>query len=128
MSIGKGKNLKPSCKVLRVWTKNEENFEIFYKNLWKIDFFHNFLLHISWSSASSLKVYIPLEDNTRFLQQFFRFRGGAFLRSPVPTLLFISGIHYFSATGSLFYLLGGIKQHCIIYLITLALFFYCLMI
>ena len=57
MSIGKGKNLKPSCKVLRGWTKNEENFEIFYKNLWKIDFFHNFLLHISWSSASSLKVY-----------------------------------------------------------------------
>ena len=42
--------------------KIQEKFEIFWsKSLWKIDFFHNFLLHIYWISASSPKVYTPLE-------------------------------------------------------------------
>ena len=42
--------------------KIQENFEIFWsKSLWKIGFFHNFLLHIYWISASSPKVYTPLE-------------------------------------------------------------------
>ena len=31
-----------------------------------------------------LRYYIPLEDNTRFLLQFFRFRGGE--SSPLPPL------------------------------------------
>ena len=56
---------QPACKTLRVWTKNEENFENFQVNfeifrtkyLWKIDFFHNFLLNISWISDSAPKVY-----------------------------------------------------------------------
>ena len=51
---------KATYKILRVWTKNEEkiqeNFEIFYPKLWKIDFLHNFLLNIYWISASSPKV------------------------------------------------------------------------
>ena len=78
-----GKTMQHACKTLRVWTKNEENFENFQgnfeifwsKSLWKIDFFSHFLLNISLISDSSPK-YIPLEDNTRFLQQFFRFRAG----------------------------------------------------
>ena len=53
-----------ACKTLRVWTKNEENFENFQENLeiflskslWKIDFFHNFLTKISWISDSAPKV------------------------------------------------------------------------
>ena len=45
-----GKSKYSASKIMRVWTKNEENFEI-------------------------LRKHIPLEDNTRFLQQFFRFRG-----------------------------------------------------
>ena len=59
------KGKQPACKILRVWTKNKENFEKFQadfeifssKSLWKIDFFHNFLLDISWISDSSSKVY-----------------------------------------------------------------------
>ena len=60
-----GKIKQPACKTLRVWTKSEENFEIFQekfeifwsKYLWKIEFFHNVLLNISWSSASSDSIY-----------------------------------------------------------------------
>ena len=59
-----GKIKQAACKTLRVWSKNEENFEKFQanfeiflsKSLWKIDFFHNFLLHISWISDSAPKV------------------------------------------------------------------------
>ena len=62
---GKTKQPAPAtaCKSLRVWSKNEENFEnfqenfeIFDQNLWKIDFFHNFLLNISWISDFVPKV------------------------------------------------------------------------
>ena len=42
----------------KMMKKIQENFEIFWsKSQWKIDFFHNFLLHIYWISASSPKVY-----------------------------------------------------------------------
>ena len=41
-----GKSKQPACKTLRVWTKNEDNFEKFQENFeiflsksrWKIDF------------------------------------------------------------------------------------------
>ena len=59
-----GKSKQPAFKTLRVWTKNEENFENFQENfeifwsksLLKIDFFHNFLLNIPWISDSAPKV------------------------------------------------------------------------
>ena len=62
-----GKSKQRTYKTLRVWTKSEEkfeksqeNFEIFLsKSLWQIDFSPNFLLHISWSSSSTLKPYTP---------------------------------------------------------------------
>ena len=84
-----GKTKQDACKTLRVWTKNEENFENFQENseifwsksLWKIDFFHNFLLNI-FGFLTPLRKYRPLEDKTRFLQQFFRFRGGGTFRRP----------------------------------------------
>ena len=60
-----GKTKQPPCKTLRVWTKNEENFEIFQKTLrffdqnlyGKLTFFTIFLLNISWISDSAPKVY-----------------------------------------------------------------------
>ena len=96
-----GKTKQNACKTLRVWTKGEENIEIFQENfelfwsksLWKFDFFHNFLLNISWISGSAQKVYRPLEDNTRFLQPIFRFLGGdvpAFPPPPDATLCLLS--------------------------------------
>ena len=86
-----GKIKNPPCKVLRIWTKKrrrfwkmQENFESFWsKSLGKIDFF-TFLLIISWI-LTPLRKYIPLEDNNRFLQHFFRFRGVG-ERSDVPTI------------------------------------------
>ena len=71
-----------NCKTFRVWTKNIENFEIFKKilrffdqNLYgKLSFFTIFYL-IFLGFLTSLRKYRPLEDNTRFLQPFFRFRG-----------------------------------------------------
>ena len=70
---------------MRVWTKNEkfqESFEIFDENLHgKLTFFTIFY-QIFLGFLPPLRKYIPLEDNTRFLQQFFRFLGGG--RSCVP--------------------------------------------
>ena len=66
------KFLKFFNKILRFFVQNSmENW-----------LFSHFLLNISWISHSSLKVYTLLEDNTRFIQQFFRFLGGTFRRSP----------------------------------------------
>ena len=77
-----GKIKKPACKPLRISTKNEENFENFQENfelfssksIWKIDFFTN-VSKLSLGVLASFWKYIPLEDNIRFLQQYFRFRG-----------------------------------------------------
>ena len=111
-----GKTRKHACKVLRVWSRKDryfedfkENFEIFWsKSLWKIDFFVNFHEISSTISASAPKV-LPLEDNTRFLQQFFRFRGGTFPLCPpslrhcfftegisMPKFLIITLVKFFS--------------------------------
>ena len=46
--------------------------------------FQQFLLKICGISASTPNVYIPLEDNTSFLQQFFRFQGGDNPAFPPP--------------------------------------------
>ena len=55
---------KPVYNTLRVWTKNEENFEkfqetfrFFDQNLYGKWNFSHFLLNISWISDSSPKVY-----------------------------------------------------------------------
>ena len=89
------KSKQGACKTLRVWTKrrkfwkfSRKIWDFLSKSLWQIDFFHNFLLNISWISAFTLNE--PLEDNTRFLQQVFRFRGGGrFWRSFIlPTLFY----------------------------------------
>ena len=57
------KTKQGACKTLRVWTKNDENFEIFQKNLRFFDqniygkwTFSQFLLNISWISDSAPKV------------------------------------------------------------------------
>ena len=58
------KTKQPAYKTFRVWTKNEETFENFQvnfeilwsKSVWKIDFFHNFLLNISSISDSAPKL------------------------------------------------------------------------
>ena len=79
-----GKSNKPACKTLRVLTQNKEYFEKFQENFLKffdqnlygkLTFF-TFLLNISWIFLASLRKYRALEDNTRFLQQFFLFLGG----------------------------------------------------
>ena len=85
------KTKQPACKTLRVWTKNEETFlknfkkimRFFDQNLYgKFTFFTIFYL-IFIGFLTPLRKYRPLEDNTRFLQQFFRFPGGGtFRRSP----------------------------------------------
>ena len=68
-------------KVLRICTNNEENFEIFYQDLyWKLTsplIFTKYLLDFSLFS----EVIYPLEDYTTFLEQFSYFEGA---RSGVP--------------------------------------------
>ena len=63
--------------------KNFQIFEIFWsKSLWKIEFFHRFLLTISWSSASSPKVSIYLWKITQdFYNNFSDFLGGGTFRT-----------------------------------------------
>ena len=56
-----GKSKQPPCKILRVWTKIEENlskkWRFFDQNLYrKLTFFHNFLLIISGSAESAPKI------------------------------------------------------------------------
>ena len=70
------KTLKNSNKILSFFDQNRYG---------KLTFFA-FFLNIYWISDSTPKVhfciylciylYIPLQDNTRCLQQYFRFRGG----------------------------------------------------
>ena len=67
--------LKNFKKILRFFSS---------KSIWNIDFFHNFLLNISLISDPLRKyILVPLEDNSRFLQQFF-LRLGEGGRSGVP--------------------------------------------
>ena len=87
------KSKKCACKTLRVWTRKDRFLKIlkkilrfFDQNLYgKLTFFANFHEISQIISASAPKV-LPLEDNTRFLQQFFRFRGGGNVL-PVPPSL-----------------------------------------
>ena len=82
-----GKIKKPACKILRVWTKNEDNFEncqetfeIFLSNSmenWLFSHFYYILLRF----LTPLRKNIPLEDNSRFLQQFSDFGGTGTFRS-----------------------------------------------
>ena len=59
-----GKMKQWSCKTLRIWSKNVENYENFQENfqsfsllsLWKIDFLTMILLNISWISDSAPKI------------------------------------------------------------------------
>ena len=84
---------QPPCKILSGWKKNEEkpatfqeNFEIFYQDLYgKLIFSQVFTKYFS-SSASPLKV-CTVEDNSGILQQSFRFRGGAFRSFHLPTIV-----------------------------------------
>ena len=73
-----GKDKQPAsiiCAFGPKWKQNLNFFEIFLiKISLENGLFHNFLLNISWSSASFLNYY-TLEENT-FLQQSFRFRDG----------------------------------------------------
>ena len=87
---------KHARKILRVWTRKDRFFEKkFQKILWffdqnlyvKLTFFVNFHEISLIMSAPAPKV-LPLEDNTRLLQQLFRFRGGGtFPVFPLPTPL-----------------------------------------
>ena len=72
------------CRILHVWTKNEENCEIFDKiSLRKINFSPNSLLNIGFLPLR--RKNIPMEDNPSFLQQFFRFRGGGNVSAFTPS-------------------------------------------
>ena len=65
-------------KILRFFDQN------LYGKLTFFTFFTKYFLDFD----SSPKVYTPLKDNIRFLQQFFRFRGGGDVPAfPLPTLL-----------------------------------------
>ena len=76
--------LKIFMKILRFFDQNLYG---------KFTFFTIFYL-IFLGFLTPLRKYIPLEDTTRFLQQFFLFLGGGtFRRSPpLPTLLLISNL------------------------------------
>ena len=100
--MGAAKCKQPACKVLRVWTKNNENFENFQENfeifwsksLLNIDFFHNSLLNISWISDSAPKSLYLWKITANFSNNFSDFGVGE--RSgvpPLPTLLFSYLIH-----------------------------------
>ena len=59
-----GKIKHPACKILRAWSKSEDNFENFQEilryfdqNLYGKWTFSQFLLHISWIFDSAPKVY-----------------------------------------------------------------------
>ena len=68
----------------RKFWKISKFVEIFWsRSLWKIDFFHNFVLHISGISASSEIICIPLDDNPVCYNSFPDFGGvPAFLLLP----------------------------------------------
>ena len=97
------KTKQPACKPLRVWTKNEENFESFQENfeifwsksLRKIEFFTfvtKYFLDF-WLRSESIDVWKITLD---LYNTFFRFRGGTFRRSspPPPTDATISLTNY----------------------------------
>ena len=68
----------PACKILTVWTKNEEKIlRFFNQNLYgKLTCF-TILSWIYIGALTPLWKYIPLEDNARFLQQFSDFPDAA---------------------------------------------------
>ena len=82
-----GKSKQPTCKNLRVWTKNEENFEKFQENceifwsksLWKIDFFIDFLDF--WLRSESIDLWKITPD---FYSNLSDFGGGRSGRPPPP--------------------------------------------
>ena len=80
ISIGKVKISNMPAKSARLdqkWRKIRNFIEIFWsKSRWKIDIFSQLLTKYFlefWLLSESI---IALEEMTRFLQQFFRFRGG----------------------------------------------------
>ena len=78
---------KLSGKFLLVWAKNHwglKFIEKILKYIWKIEFLSIFYPHL----PGLLSFYTALENNTIFLQQFFRFRGrgGSFPPAGVPDL------------------------------------------
>ena len=90
ISIGQVKLSNLPAKLSAFGPKTKRILKIFKKTLrfldqnlyWKLIFFR-ILYEIFLEVLTPLKKYIPLEDNTRFLQQFFRFRvGGTFRRPP----------------------------------------------
>ena len=104
ISIGQGKLRKLCAKYcafgpkMKKILKNEENFEIFDQNLYGNWHFSHFLTKYFLDSDSSLK-YIPLEDNTRFLQQYFPISGEGWdvpAFSPLPILLASSWMKFLS--------------------------------
>ena len=70
-------------KMKKILKNCKKILRFFDQNLYGKLSFSRFLLNIYWIFGSAPKVYIHLEDNTRFLQQFSRFRGGGG-RSGVP--------------------------------------------
>ena len=132
ISDGKGKSetfVQSFARLDQKRRKTWRKFWVFIKSLWKIEFFHTFLLTFL-GVLHPLRKFIPLEDDTRFLQPFFPFQGGGTFRRSPPAeatahfrdpLFFRGWIFILSA--------GGFKQQCIIYLCNYtSIVFYCLMI
>ena len=87
-----GKSKQPACKNLRVWTKNEENFEKFQENfeifwsksLWKIEFFSQFFIKYFLDfrlRSEGLDIWKITPD---FYNNFSDFRGGVNVPAPPP--------------------------------------------
>ena len=82
---------KPSYTLLRVWAKNQLRCEPFEKSFliyirksqFKIEFQPIYI-----RSSGTFAFYTALENNTSFLQQFFRLRGifHFHLRAPLPLM------------------------------------------
>ena len=71
-------------RVKGILKKFKKNLRFFDQNLWKVDFFHIFLLNISWISDSAPHEHIYLWKITPdFYNNFSYFWGwGTFRRSP----------------------------------------------
>ena len=77
------RSMKAAFKFRAFGQEKYQSFRLFWSNsLYKIDVLHNVSWNLSKISPSGPKVYTPLEDNTRFLQQFF-----PFTLFPLPTPL-----------------------------------------
>ena len=72
-------------KMKKILKKFKKMFRFLIKISMEKWLFSQFFNYIFLGFLPPLRKYIPLEDNTRFLQQFFRFRGGGTFRRPPPS-------------------------------------------